>query len=385
MPKERAFTMSAVLLVILCTSTVIISDVYRWVDEDGVVHYGNKPPPKSESTQISSHTSSERAQVEADASQHILVEIDKAFDAGDFGKALSLLTPLAEGGHPRAQNGMGVLFDNGLGVSRDLSKAAEWYRLSAEQGYAKAQFNLAVMYAKGEGVTRDLKQAASWYRLAAEQGHAFAQHNLAQMYLAGRGVPKDFETAFKLETSAAKSGDPNAQYSLGLMYFDGEIAPADSAIAYEWISKSLSNGYPFFINLPAGWTVGHHAYDPQKGSILEFVRPGESVRDWNELITIQRMPTSWGRATPQATLEDLKSIREETCAGATSWKIIDSSDRNVTFEWQAYPCGGWRHQHEIAKIIYRDDARFFIHYVVKQYSMPDQKRSDWIERLSSAK
>lgn len=279
---------------------------------------------------------------------------------------------------------MGVILDRGLGVTRDLSKAAAWYRLSAEQGYARAQFNIAVMYAKGEGVPQDLEQAAKWYRLAADQGHAFAQHNLAQMYLKGEGVQQDYKTALRWETSAAESGDLSAQYSLGLMYHYGQIVPADNSIAFKWIASAFSNGYPVKISLPVGWIVGHHAYDRQKGEILEFVRPGESVEDWSELITVQRMPTGCGHATPQATLEHVQSLREDTCPGATKWRLIESSDTSVTFEWQASACGGWTDQHEVSKIIYRPDTRVFLHYVVKQYSMPEQKRSDWLERLNFA-
>ena len=89
-------------LVIISLSNVTLADVYKWVDQDGVEHFGNKPPHNSDATQIIDQTPDESASGETDPYQAVLDEIDQAFEAGDFGKALILLTPLAESGHPRA-------------------------------------------------------------------------------------------------------------------------------------------------------------------------------------------------------------------------------------------------------------------------------------------
>ena len=44
-----------------------------------------------------------------------------------------------------------------------------------KQGDTNAQFNLGVMYEDGRGVTQDYQEAVKWYRKAAEQGDAEAQ------------------------------------------------------------------------------------------------------------------------------------------------------------------------------------------------------------------
>jgi len=384
MGRKHPLAVFLLSLLVIVASTAIFSDVYKWVDDDGIEHFGNKPPSQVDSTLVSTHHDDGGMGPQSDDTQQIIEQIDRALNSGDFEKAFQLLRPLAENGHPRAQNGMGVLFDGGLGVPQDLSEAAMWYQLSAEQGYAKAQFNLGVMYAQGEGVTRNAETAAQWYLRAAEQGHAFAQHNLASMYLSGQGVEQNLQVAMKWETAAAESGDPKAQYSLGLMYHYGQGVTADVSIAYEWISKALSNGYPITIELPSGWTVGYHARDTSNGGILELVRPGEDVNNWSELVTIQHMGPSWGHPTPQGTLEKLKKNREEACPGITTWQTIDSDTNSVTYEWQAYSCKGWPDQHEVAKIIYRPNSRVIVHYAAKKYQMPDQVRSSWIKRLASA-
>ena len=68
-------------------------------------------------------------------------------------------------------------------------------RARAEAGGAVAQDDLGVMHANGLGVPEDDAEAMRWYRPAADQGHADAQVNLASMYFTGqRGEWEQRET-----------------------------------------------------------------------------------------------------------------------------------------------------------------------------------------------
>jgi hypothetical protein len=93
---------------------------------------------------------------------------------GKYTEALQVLLPLAEKGDPYAQYGVGIMYDNGQGVTEDNGAAAKWYMKAAVQGQAEAQYNLAKMYDLGEGVERDEATAMLWYRKAAEQGDELA-------------------------------------------------------------------------------------------------------------------------------------------------------------------------------------------------------------------
>lgn len=44
----------------------------------------------------------------------------------------------------------------------------------AEHGHAAAQYNMGVLYDEGRGVTQDYREAAKWYELAAVQGNDLA-------------------------------------------------------------------------------------------------------------------------------------------------------------------------------------------------------------------
>src|SRR6478735_3921383 len=95
-------------------------------------------------------------------------EVAAAFAAGDYTKALNEIRPLAEKGDPRCQYSMGVLYENGFGVTKDPQQAAAWYLKAAEQGNSDSQFNLGAMHEHGVGIPVNYVEAAHWYRPAAE-------------------------------------------------------------------------------------------------------------------------------------------------------------------------------------------------------------------------
>ena len=105
-------------------------------------------------------------------------------------------------GHPRSANTLGVMFDQGKGVSKNHVVAAQWYQKAAEGGLALAQYNIASMYELGEGVTQDYVKAAEWYQKAAEQGYGLAQVSLGTLYHQGKGVAQDLVKAHMWYTLA---------------------------------------------------------------------------------------------------------------------------------------------------------------------------------------
>ena len=78
----------------------------------------------------------------------------------------------ADQGYGSAQNNLGVVYENGQGVPKDLGRAAELYQKAADQGYARAQYNLGTLYQDGDGVPKDLGKARELYQKAANQGYA---------------------------------------------------------------------------------------------------------------------------------------------------------------------------------------------------------------------
>ena len=135
-----------------------------------------------------------------------------AFAEADYAKAQVELQPLLEKKDPRAQYAMGVLYENGFGVAKDLPLAADWYRKAAEQGNSDAQFNLGAMNEHGVGIPVDYAEAARWYRPAAEAGDIDALSNLGVLYQNGQGVKQDKVLAMALyNVSVAYAGKGQTQ------------------------------------------------------------------------------------------------------------------------------------------------------------------------------
>ena len=165
-----------------------------------------------------------------------------AFNKNEFDIAYQLFFELADKGIAEAQINLGMMYENGQGVSQDFKEAVRWYRLAADQELTKAQYNLGLMYAQGKGVDKDPIQASKWYRLAADQGLIQAQTTLASMYHEGDGVLKNYEAASKLYRLAAEQGDADAQYKLGLMYSNGEGISQDNKEATKWFQLAVKQG-----------------------------------------------------------------------------------------------------------------------------------------------
>ena len=148
----------------------------------------------------------------------------------------------AEQGNADAQCNLGVLYEDGKGVTQNYSEAAKWYRMAANQGLADAQYFLSYLYEEGLGVTQSYSEAAKWSRKAADQGDADAQNDLGFMYEYGQGVTQSYSEAAKWYRKAADQGNANAQCNLGLLYYDGYGVTQSKTEAKKWLSKAAAQG-----------------------------------------------------------------------------------------------------------------------------------------------
>ncbi|MDY6843953.1 MAG: hypothetical protein SVW57_07680 [Thermodesulfobacteriota bacterium] len=56
---------------------------------------------------------------------------------------------------------LGLAYQDGLGIKRNLRKAIHYYMFSASQGYDSVQLNLSIIYANLPGKRRDLTEAVA--------------------------------------------------------------------------------------------------------------------------------------------------------------------------------------------------------------------------------
>ncbi|MDZ4738848.1 MAG: tetratricopeptide repeat protein, partial [Alphaproteobacteria bacterium] len=90
-----------------------------------------------------------------------------AYNRRDYATAFRNFLPLAQAGDANAQDGLGLMYEKGQGVTQNYKKAVKWYRLAAKKGNFQAQYDLGLMYENGYGVGQDDVRAFMWINLAA--------------------------------------------------------------------------------------------------------------------------------------------------------------------------------------------------------------------------
>jgi len=143
----------------------------------------------------------------------------QAYDAGRYGQAIQLLTPLANQSNSRAQFRLGTMHYHGQGVAEDEKLAVHWLRKAALQGHTDAMFELGNAYLLGREAAKLVpdpdREAALWYFRAARAGHAEAQYHLGLLFLAGKGVIGSRKEATKWFRKAAAQGHAEAKRAVG--------------------------------------------------------------------------------------------------------------------------------------------------------------------------
>ncbi|WP_137390916.1 SEL1-like repeat protein [Rhodoligotrophos defluvii] len=124
--------------------------------------------------------------------------------------ALRWFQKAAAQGLAPAQYRLGMMFERGTGVPRDLATARVWYKRAAEKGNIKAMHNLAVAYAGDDQGAPDYAKAAYWFGAAAEYGIRDSQYNYGVLLEQGLGVVRNLRDAYFWLTLCGRSGDAEA-------------------------------------------------------------------------------------------------------------------------------------------------------------------------------
>ena len=121
---------------------------------------------------------------------------DIANESGNYDRALSIVKPCAERGEPWAQLRLGVYYEKGIAIEKDIEKSIYWYTKCAVQ--------------KGEGGWADGQIAGC----VGKSGYfnqntdaLIAQWRLADLLLEGKGVKQDLVKAYLLVNNVIKESE----------------------------------------------------------------------------------------------------------------------------------------------------------------------------------
>ncbi len=197
----------------------------------------------------------------------------------DFSRGMLFLRRAADGGYAQAQRELGILYETGIGVEKNIHKAMSFYsaaalqndapamkdlavllfrrakndraridtalnllRISAEADFADAQMIFAKICDNGVCVKQDKRKALYWCEKAAQNGCAEAMYALGWLYEHGRGVKKSASESLKWYEDAARNSDANAQFRLGVMYYTGTVVKEDHVRAYSFFKRAAEQG-----------------------------------------------------------------------------------------------------------------------------------------------
>jgi TPR repeat protein len=142
-----------------------------------------------------------------------------------------------QGGWASAAYTLGNMYAAGEGVPKDEVEAARWYHKSVKMDPCAwdAMCKLGLIYRDGIGVSKDSETAWDWLDQAARKGHRDAQYALGMMQLAGDAPDLDGADWFE---AAAERGHVLAQLAAG----EAEETRGRLASAYAWYALAVSNG-----------------------------------------------------------------------------------------------------------------------------------------------
>jgi len=162
-------------------------------------------------------------------------------------KAFEWFMVAAKQGNTEASYYVGLYYQYGKGVPKNIDEAVNWYEKAALEKDKDALYHLALILIRKDNP--DYENAAKLLGEAAKQGHPNAQYNLAVMFQKGDGVERSEQKALYWYEKAAESNLAIAQYNLGMIYYAGEIVLKDEDKARELWQKAADQGFEKAVQL----------------------------------------------------------------------------------------------------------------------------------------
>uniref|UniRef100_H3AVN0 DAP3 binding cell death enhancer 1 n=1 Tax=Latimeria chalumnae TaxID=7897 RepID=H3AVN0_LATCH len=207
---------------------------------------GTVLPPQKEDLNKSLEEAASNLQVVTESSVQAVLNILglQNVHASEYEMAFSYFMMAAKQGYSKAQYNVGVCFERGSGVPKDLWKAAWYYRLAAAQGHSMAQYRYAkylLHHKTGSDIT-DAQEAIALLEQAAGVGLKEAQAYLGVLYM--KAPHQDEQKAVTYLKMAAESGDSQSQYHLGTCYQNGIGVQQSIGRALKLFQQAAASGHP---------------------------------------------------------------------------------------------------------------------------------------------
>ena len=175
--------------------------------------------------------------------------------------------------YPEGERKLGYYYERGIGCTKDLLKARQFYELAALHGDIKAKYNIGLFYYRNKqypqafnlvkesadmnygkatlllayfyehafGTAQDYEKAKEYYLKALELGEKGIYHRLGYYSYNGYGGEKNLDEAFAYFYQGASEGEKAFYYFLGVMFSKGEGVKKDQAKSFYWYQQGANN------------------------------------------------------------------------------------------------------------------------------------------------
>lgn len=179
----------------------------------------------------------------------------------------------------RSQNKLGLCYENGEGVDKDIETAEYWYKKAANNGYEYAQYNLGKLYYYGNFGQNKKDEGIKWFFKAAKNHHPYTNLLLGKFYLKGEYFDQNYSKAIKYFKDGAFLGNSEAMHYLGYCHAKGIGTPQDSIKALIWFDRAIDNNFQFS-NYWKGYMYEHGlAVSPNIDKAVEYYYEGAQKND----------------------------------------------------------------------------------------------------------
>jgi TPR repeat protein len=179
---------------------------------------------------------------------NMLEEAKQKLAEKDYAAAHAIYLSLANQNDAKACYNLGLMYQDGDGVTKSMDEAVKWYTKSADLGYKEAQYTLASLVFQRQIQSISYPQAVTYYEQAAKQGHVKSQLNLGMLYLRGDVIAQDMPNAVQWLSQAASNHNSEAQGYLADLYQQGAGVEQNTVKAAMWLLLSMENEDKRFVN-----------------------------------------------------------------------------------------------------------------------------------------
>jgi hypothetical protein len=130
-----------------------------------------------------------------------------------------------------------------------------------------------------------------------------------------------------------------------------------------------------------GWKVGNRKESPTQ-ILTEYVLPGQTVENWQELVTSQVFKDPRHLLRLDAFVDKIHDSMASGCPSLV-WKVIRQDKTSVLLEYHDLGCGGAQPESDLLRLAIGDEGVYRLAYAARiRGPLPPERRKAWMAILS---